>query len=83
MSAKMATSLTLITCLADVALGLSVLVRPFARKALIGMLLVSAAYLGGATLLEPHLWLDPLGPLVKVLPSLALTLVALAILEER
>ena len=41
------------------------------------------AYLAGATALEPALWLDPLGPLVKILPSLLLTLAALAILDER
>lgn len=78
-----AVALTLATCLLDIALGVTVLLRPLARKALIGMLLVSAAYLAGGSLLEPGLWLDPLGPLVKVLPSIALTLVALATLDER
>jgi hypothetical protein len=47
------------------------------------MLAVSLAYLAGASLLEPALWLDPLGVLVKVLPSILLTLVALATLDER
>ncbi|UXS32096.1 SDR family oxidoreductase [Agrobacterium tumefaciens] len=75
--------LTLATCLIDIALGIAVLLRPLARKALVAMLLVSAAYLAGGSLLEPTLWLDPLGPLVKVLPSVALTLVALATLDER
>jgi hypothetical protein len=37
----------------------------------------------GGTMLESALWLDPLGPLVKILPSLLLTLAALAILDER
>ncbi len=78
-----AIALTLATCLTDIALGVAVLWRPLARKALIGMLLVSAAYLTGGSLLEPGLWLDPLGPLVKVLPSIALTFVALATLDER
>ncbi|MFC5756892.1 SDR family oxidoreductase [Rhizobium sp. GCM10022189] len=78
-----AMALTILTCLIDMALGAAVLVRPFARRALIGMLVVSLAYLAGATALEPALWLDPLGPLVKILPSLLLTLAALAILDER
>lgn len=78
-----AIALTLATCLIDIGLGIAVLLRPLARKALVGMLLVSAAYLAGGSLLEPTLWLDPLGPLVKVLPSIALTLVALATLDER
>ena len=54
-----------------------------ARSAVACMLIVSLAYLAGGTVLEPALWLDPLGPLVKVLPSLLLTLTALAILDER
>jgi hypothetical protein len=29
------------------------------------------------------LWIDPLGPLVKVLPATVLALVVLAILDER
>ncbi|ANK86439.1 DoxX family protein [Rhizobium sp. N1314] len=78
-----ATALTLVTCLIDIALGAAVLVRPLARRALLGMLAVSLAYLTGGTLLEPALWLDPLGPLVKVLPSILLTLTALATLDER
>ncbi|MGV2050117.1 SDR family oxidoreductase [Agrobacterium sp. 22-209-1] len=75
--------LTLATCLIDIGLGIAVLLRPLTRKALVAMLLVTAAYLAGGSLLEPTLWLDPLGPLVKVLPSIALTLVALATLDER
>ncbi|MBX4966579.1 SDR family oxidoreductase [Rhizobium binae] len=78
-----ATALTLATCLVDVALGAAVLVRPLARRALLGMLAVSLAYLAGGTLLEPALWLDPLGALVKVLPSILLTLATLATLDER
>jgi uncharacterized protein YbjT (DUF2867 family) len=76
-------ALTLITSLADILLGVGVLVRRFARPALIGMVLVSLAYLAAATILTPWLWADPLGPLVKVVPSIVLALVALAILDER
>ncbi|KQV28271.1 oxidoreductase [Rhizobium sp. Root1203] len=78
-----AVALTLLTCFIDMLLGAAVLVRPLSRFALTGMLAVSLAYLAGACILEPSLWLDPLGPLVKVLPSLLLTLACLAILDER
>ncbi|WP_457583735.1 SDR family oxidoreductase [Ensifer canadensis] len=78
-----ATALTLLTCLADILLGVAVLVRPHAKRALLGMLALTAAYLASATLVEPELWADPLGPLVKVLPSILLTLATLAILDER
>lgn len=73
----------LATCSLDVALGMAVLVRRVARLALLGMMLTSLVYLIGASLAQFALWFDPLGPLVKVLPSLALTAVALAILDER
>lgn len=80
---RIAGLMTVATCLADVALGLAALVRPWAKRALMGMLCLTLAYLGAATFAEPRLWLDPLGPLVKVLPSIILTLVALATLDER
>ncbi len=51
--------------------------------AALGMVLVSAGYLLAATLIVPHLWLDPLGPLVKTIPAAVLALVALAVAEER
>jgi uncharacterized protein YbjT (DUF2867 family) len=78
-----AQALTLLTGLADIVLGIGILVRRFARPALIGMVLLSLAYLAAATILTPWLWADPLGPLVKVVPSIVLALVALAILDER
>jgi hypothetical protein len=40
-------------------------------------------YIAVGTLLQPALWFDPLGRLVKVLPILVLNAVALAILEDR
>jgi uncharacterized protein YbjT (DUF2867 family) len=78
-----AVAIALATSIADIMLGVAVLWRSYARKAMIGMLGLSLAYLIGGTIIEPSLWLDPLGPLVKVLPSLVLTLAGLAILEER
>lgn len=83
LSTDTALAVTLATSLLDIALGLAVLVQPFARRALLAMLAVSFAYLLGGTIIQPALWLDPLGPLVKIFPSIALTLCALAILEER
>ena len=35
------------------------------------------------TLLQPALWADPLGPLIKIAPIVVLNLVALAILDDR
>jgi hypothetical protein len=83
MTTASAMALTLFTCAVDVLLGLAVLHRRLAKASLLGMVATSLVYLVGACILEPVLWLDPLGPLVKVLPSIMLSVVALAILEER
>jgi len=81
--AALASAITLVTSLADIALGIGVAIRRYAKPALIGMVGLSVAYLAAATVLITGLWADPLGPLVKVLPSIVLALVALAILDER
>jgi len=69
--------------LVDIALGLMLLIKPFARAALKGMIAVSLAYIAGSLVFASDLWLDPLGPMVKIAPALVLALVALAVLEER
>jgi uncharacterized membrane protein YhaH (DUF805 family) len=82
-SQSLAVAVTAATSLADIALGAAVLMRRWHQPALKGMLALSLAYLAGGTVLAPQLWLDPLGPYVKVLPSMFLAVVALAISAER
>ncbi|HWF96641.1 MAG TPA: SDR family oxidoreductase [Xanthobacteraceae bacterium] len=67
----------------DIALGLGVLVRRASRAALSGMLAVSLAYAAAAAVVAPQLFLDPLGPILKVFPIMLTNLFALAILDER
>jgi uncharacterized protein YbjT (DUF2867 family) len=69
--------------LADIIVGLGILYRPTTRLALIGALVISLFYVVAGTILLPVLWSDPLGPMMKIWPILALNLVALAVLEER
>ena len=69
--------------LIDIALGLGVLVKRWARLACVGMILVSLGYLLFGTLLVPDLWADPLGPYVKIFPGIGLAAVALALLQDR
>ena len=83
MSAGLAAGAVIGGSLVDIALALLLTWRPTAARALQGMLLVTAGYLVGATLLRPDLWLDPLGPLVKSIPAAFLALAALATLDER
>jgi uncharacterized protein YbjT (DUF2867 family) len=82
-SPSMASMAVIAFSFVDIALGVSVLFRRAARRACGAMIIVSFFYLLGATVLTPALWLDPLGPLVKVLPGIALAWVAMAVLEER
>ena len=67
----------------DIGLGLFVWLRRWTRAALIGMVIVTIAYLFSASILAPHLWSDPMGPLVKSIPALVLALFTSFFLEDR
>lgn len=82
-SPRTATAIVVAGSLADIALAVLVCARRTAPAALVGMILLTVAYLAAATLLTPALWGDPLGALVKSIPAAVLALVALATLEER
>jgi len=69
--------------LVDLALGLAILWRPWARRACLAQFTVASIYLLAASGTVPGLWLDPLGPLVKILPAMMLSLVAMPMLESR
>lgn len=78
-----AEALVISGAIADIAVGLVLLWRPWARAACFGMVALTATYLVAGTLLTPQLWADPLGPFVKTLPAAILALVCAALLEER
>lgn len=67
---------------ADLILGLAVLWRRLARPAALGMVGLSFAYLIGAAVMTPDLWLDPLGPMVKVFPGITLALFVWMMVED-
>ena len=69
--------------LADLAVGLMIAIRPTARLGLWLALAVSLFYALAGTVFAAFLWSDPLGPMLKIWPIIALNLVALAILEDR
>jgi uncharacterized protein YbjT (DUF2867 family) len=68
---------------ADICIGIGIAFRRTARRALYAALALSVVYIILGTLLVPHLWIDPLGPLVKTLPIMVLILAAIAICEDR
>ncbi|WP_432449515.1 SDR family oxidoreductase [Aliiroseovarius marinus] len=67
----------------DLALGAAILYRPWVQKALLGMFLTCAIYLISASVVTPGLWLDPLGPLVKILPIMLVIALMSPLLEDR
>lgn len=67
----------------DLVIGLGLAIRRTARPALLAGIATSLAYAVAGTLLTPWLWLDPLAPLLKIAPMIALMLVSLAILRDR
>jgi uncharacterized membrane protein len=69
--------------IADIAVGGSLLVRRWTRSAAWASIVLAAAYLVGGALITPELWSDPLGPMVKVFPAMALALAVAALAEER
>ncbi len=69
--------------LIDMGLGVLILLRRFVRHAAIGMVAISAGYVGASALWTPDLWADPLGPMVKVVPGMMLAGLVAALMEER
>lgn len=67
----------------DIAIAAGFTYRPTAKLACWGAIGVSLFYLAASSVFVPDLWLDPLGPLIKILPSIALALVARIALETR
>ena len=67
----------------DIAIAMGFAYRPFAKMACWCAMGVSIFYLAASTFFVPYLWLDPLGPMVKILPGIALALVARIALETR
>ncbi len=73
----------IVSGLVQLVLGIGIAIRPTARAALLASLPVTVAYIVAGGLMRIGLWLDPLGALIKMFPLIALTLVAIAILDDR
>jgi hypothetical protein len=73
----------IVSGLVQLLLGIGIAVRATAGAALLASLPIAALYIVAGGLMRIGLWLDPLGPLVKMFPIIVLTIVALAILDDR
>ena len=67
----------------DITIAGFFIVRKYAPLACWMAICVSIFYLIASTFTVPNLWLDPLGPLIKIIPSILLALVARVTLETR
>lgn len=83
LSSAMIWTLVIGGAVADVALGLAILWRRWCRTAALGMMGLACAYLIGGAITVPALSIDPLGPMVKVIPSIALALFVYLGVEDR
>jgi len=68
---------------ADICIGIGIAFRRTAKCALYAALALSVTYVIIGTVLVPRLWINPIGPLLKIWPIMALILVAIAIVEDR
>jgi uncharacterized protein YbjT (DUF2867 family) len=69
--------------LADICIGLAIAFRRTTRLGLYAGIAISLFYVVAGTLLLPRLWIDPLGPMLKIWPILCFNFLLLAILEDR
>lgn len=72
-----------VTAMFDIGVGLAMLAKWKVRSAAFLMIAGTLGYLAALTVLMPALWSDPLGPLVKTIPALALALMIAATEDER
>lgn len=82
-SSMVATTAVLFWAVVDIAIGVAFAVRKYAKLACWAAIGVSGFYLLASTLVVPSLWINPLGPLIKVVPAIVLALVARATLDAR
>jgi hypothetical protein len=83
LGAGFAKALVAAASITDILLGALFLLPGWMRRAGTAQLVLSAIYLIGLSLLAPSLWTDHFGPLLKVVPMMAATLMVMAFEEKR
>ena len=81
--ANFAAVLVGVASIADIVAGALFLLPRWVRRAGMAQLILSTIYLVGLSVLAPGLWADHFGPLLKVAPMMAATLVVMAFQEKR
>jgi hypothetical protein len=67
----------------DLIIGVAIAFRRTSKIALVAALVLSFIYLILGTILVPRLWLDPLGPMLKIWSVMVLNVASLAIVDDR
>lgn len=67
----------------DIGIAAAFIYRPYVKRACWAAVAVSLFYLAASSIFVPQLWLDLLGPLVKVIPSIVLAILTRIALENR
>jgi uncharacterized protein YbjT (DUF2867 family) len=80
---EIARALLVGTGVIDILIGVAIGVKRASPAGLMAGILVSLIYLISATFFAPELWFDPVGPLVKVLPVIALMAAGIAVADDR
>jgi uncharacterized protein YbjT (DUF2867 family) len=83
LSPASASVVVILGAIADVMLGVGILVKRFCRAACLGMVAITACYLVAGSILSPELWADPIGPYVKTIPAAVLALVVAILSRSR
>ncbi|MGJ0394938.1 MAG: SDR family oxidoreductase [Methylocystis sp.] len=67
----------------DLIIGIAIAFRRTSKIALVAALILSFIYLILGTILVPRLWMEPLGPMLKIWSVMVLNIVSLAIVDDR
>ena len=81
--AAFARALVVVASIAGIFAGAPFLLPRWVRRAGVAQLILSTVYLVGLSVLAPELWTDHFGPLLKVVPMMAATIVVMAFQENR
>jgi len=82
-SSAFAKAVTVVSSIADIAIGAAIAHRKTCRAGLLTGIGLSVFYMLSAAIITPDMWVEPLGALVKTGPAIVLMLVALATLDDR
>ena len=83
LASELATIFVATGSVVDIAIGIGLMVRRTVQPALLASILMTLFYWGGAAIFAFDLWLDPLAPMLKTVPSMMIAAACYAMLDKR